>query len=213
MSLFGLPDDSLLFQSPQPIAHLAEVTLDCEFAGGNAENLAPIRRYDFNALARPFAEHCRTVPNIKDEESSRHQMLSRRPQRGKNLLILQLITQDCKHHQRRIKGSLHLETANIILIELSFAVDLTADGFLARALQHGCGTIDSDHFIAALRERQSMVSRSASQVQYGARGSVSIGLEKPLNELRLFAVVFIGIKRVIGIGVGRTKQLGHASTS
>jgi hypothetical protein len=132
---------------------------------------------------------------------------------GKYIGIFQLIAQYGEHHQGSIESLLKINRADISLLKGQCAAVQGTREFLPGLGEHTFGAVYSNYPETSLKQGNGMVPRSASQIQDISYGTVSVGLEDPLDEVTFSGIIFIMIEPVIGVGVCRAETRAHASTS
>src|SRR5207248_1795865 len=109
MAFRGAGDNSILCNTPYLIVHRAGLLRYVESAACKANDLAFRRRDYFCAFRGPEMKNGRTIPDVKNQNPSRVQMTRRRLENCKYVCILELISQDCKHHQRNIEFAAQID--------------------------------------------------------------------------------------------------------
>src|SRR5215510_4547055 len=158
-------------------------------------------------------EHCRAIPHIVNEKSSCAHMLARSFQGGQDVLILELIPENRKHHQGSIKCAFEFDTADVAHTIGKFGLCGCVSEFIVGLGEHALRAFDTNDFVPTGCQREGVVTRAATEIENARNWFVAVPVKDVFYQVTLGGVVFVEVEQIVSLSVCRAKSLIHPSTS
>src|SRR5215510_2455796 len=158
-------------------------------------------------------EHCRAIPHIVNEKSPCAHMSASSFQGGQDMLILELIAENRKHHQGSIKFALEFDTADVSCTIGQCGLCGCVSEFMVGLGEHALRAFYADDFVPTAGKRESVVTRAATEIENARNRFVAVLVEDVFYQVTLGGVVFVEIEQIVSLRVCGAKGLIHLSTS
>src|SRR4030095_13804890 len=135
-------------------------------------------------------EHCRAIPHIVNEKSPCAHMLASSFQGGQDVLILELITENRKHHQGSIKGTFEFDTANVSCTIGKFGLCGCVSEFIVGLGEHALRAFYANDFVPTGCKREGVVTRAATEIENARNRLVAVPAEDVFYQVTLGCIVF-----------------------
>src|SRR5438132_3664155 len=185
---------------------------DIQLARGNAQDFPVRSRNDSGALRRALMEHCRAIPHVVNEKSPCAHMLASSFKCGQDILILELIAKNRKHHQGSVKFVLEFDTADVSCAIGKFGLCECVSEFVAGLAEHALRAFYADDFVSTGCKRKRVVTRAATEIENARNRFVAVPVEDVFYQITLSGVVFVEVEQIVSLSVCGAKGLIHLST-
>src|SRR4029453_8052968 len=158
-------------------------------------------------------EHCRTIPHIVNEKSPCAHMSASSFQGGQDVLILELITENRKHHQSSIKCALEFDTADVSCTIGKCGLCGCVSEFIVGLGEHALRAFYANDFVPTGCQREGVVPCAATEIENARNRFVAVRVEDVFYQVTLGGVVFVEVEQIVSLSICGAKGLIHPSTS
>ena len=132
---------------------------------------------------------------------------------GQDVLILELVAENRKHHQGSVKFALKFDAANVSCTIGQFGLYGCVSEFIVGLGEHTLRAVYTDDFVPTGGKREGVATRAATEIENASNRFVAVPVEDVFYQVTFGGVVFVEVEQIVSLSVCGAKGLIHLSTS